>query len=206
MASTEGVDTIKSTSAQNVSTITMKLRLDADGDRALADVLSKVNEVKGVLPEESNDPVVKRTTGTPFALMYIGFKSEQMTPSQISDYLDRVVRPQLQAINGVASAEILGGATFAMRVWLDPDKMASLGITPLDVRNALANNNFTTAAGEVKGDFTQQNINAQTSLEKPEQFANLVVATRGDTIIRLGQIATVDLGPQNFNSSSPSTA
>ena len=102
----------------------------------------------------------------------------------------------------MASAEILGGSTFAMRVWLDPEKMASLGITPLDVRKALAANNFTTAAGEVKSDFTQQNINAQTSLETPEEFADLVVATRGDTVIRLGQIATVDLGPENYNSTS----
>jgi multidrug efflux pump len=202
VASTEGIDTLKSTSAQNVSTITMKLRLDADGDRALADVLSKVNEIKSVLPEESNDPVVKRTTGSPYALMYIGFNSKTMTSSQISDYLDRVVRPQLQAINGVASAEILGGATFAMRVWLDPDKMASFAITPLDVANALASNNFTTAAGQVKSDFVQKNINAQTSLEKPEDFANLVVAVRGDTIIKLGQIATINLGPQDFESSS----
>ncbi|CAN5306912.1 MexW/MexI family multidrug efflux RND transporter permease subunit [soil metagenome] len=202
VASTEGVDTIKSTSAQNISTITMKLRLDADGDRALSDVLSKVNEVGGVLPRESNDPVVKRTTGSPFALMYIGFNSKNMSPSQISDYLDRVVKPQLQAINGVAGAEILGGATFAMRVWLNPDKMAALGVTPLDVSNALAENNFTTAAGSTKGDFTQQNINAQTSLENPAQFEQLVVATRGETIIRLGQIATVDLGPQDFDSTS----
>ena len=111
-----------------------------------------------------------------------------------------MVKPKLQAINGVASAEILGGSTFAMRVWLDPEKMASLGITPLDVRKALAANNFTTAAGEVKSDFTQQNINAQTSLETPEQFENLVVATRGDTVIRLGQVATVDLGPENYDS------
>ena len=202
VASTEGVDIIESRSSQNVSTITLKLRLDANADRALADVLSKVNEVKGVLPEEANDPVVKRTTGAGFALMYISFKSDQMSAPQISDYLDRVVKPKLQAINGVASAEILGGSTFAMRVWLDPEKMASLGITPLDVRNALASNNFTTAAGEVKSDFTQQNINAQTSLETPEQFESLVVATRGDTVIRLGQVATVDLGPENYDSRS----
>jgi len=199
VASTEGVETIESSSGQSISTITLKLRLDADGDRALADVLSKVNEVKGVLPEAANDPVVKRTTGAGFALMYISFKSEQMTPPQISDYLDRVVRPRLQAINGVASAEILGGSTFAMRAWLDPDKMASLGITPLDVRNALSANNFTTAAGEVKAEFTQKNINAQTSLESPEEFEQLVVATRGDTIIRLGQIAKLELGPENNN-------
>jgi multidrug efflux pump len=202
VASTEGVDIIESKSEQNVSLITLKLRLDANADRALADVLSKVNEVKGVLPDEANDPVVKRTTGSGFALMYISFKSDQMSSPQISDYLDRVVKPKLQAINGVASAEILGGATFAMRVWLNPDKMAALGITPVDVRQALAANNFSTAAGEIKADFTQQNINAQTSLETPEQFANLVVATRGDTVIRLGQVATIDLGPENYGSSS----
>lgn len=202
VASTEGIDTLKSTSAQNVSTVTMKLRLDADGDRALADVLSKINEVKNVLPEESNDPVVKRQSGTPYALMYIGFNSKTMAPAQISDYLDRVVRPQIQAINGVANAEILGGSTFAMRVWLDPDKMAARGITPLDIRNALADNNFTTAAGQVKGDFTQQNINAQTSLETPEEFTQLVVAVKNGTIIRLGEVATVDLGPQDFDSNS----
>jgi multidrug efflux pump len=202
VASTEGVDTIESTSAQNVSTITLKLRLDADADRALADVLSKVNEVKGILPEEANDPTVQRVTGAGFALMYISFKSEQMTPPQISDYLDRVVKPQIQAITGVAAADILGGSTFAMRVWLDPDKMAARGITPLDIRNALQSNNFTTAAGEVKADFTQQNINAQTSLETPEAFANLVVSVKDGAIIRLGEVAQIDLGPQNFNSSS----
>ena len=202
VASTEGIDIIESRSSQNVSTVTLKLRLDADADRALADVLSKVNEVKGELPEDASDPVVKRTTGAGFALMYISFKSDQMSSPQISDYLDRVVKPKLQAINGVASAEILGGSTFAMRVWLDPDKMASLGVTPLDVRTALAANNFTTAAGEVKAEFTQKNINAQTSLQTPQDFSNLVVATRGDTVTRLGQVATVDLGPQSYNSTS----
>ena len=202
VASTEGIDVIESRSAQNVSTVTLKLRLDADADRALADVLSKVNEVKGQLPDEASDPIVKRTTGAGFALMYLSFKSEKMSAPQISDYLDRVVRPKLQAISGVASAEILGGSTFAMRVWLDPDKMASLGVTPLDVRQALAANNFTTAAGEIKADFTQKNINAQTSLETPKDFANLIVSTRTDGVVRLGQVATVDLGRQNYNSSS----
>ena len=202
VASTEGVDTISSNSVQNASSITMKLRLDANADRSLADVLSKVNEVKSQLPAEALDPVVKRTTGAGFALMYVSFKSEQMSRPQISDYLDRVVKPKLQAINGVAAADILGGSTFAMRVWLDPAKMASLGVTPLDVRGALAANNFTTAAGEVKGTFTQQNINAQTSLETPEDFARLVVAARGDTVVRLGDVAKVDLGPQDYNSTS----
>jgi hydrophobe/amphiphile efflux-1 (HAE1) family protein len=202
VASTEGVELIESRSAQNISTITLKLRLDANADRALADVLSKVNEVKSQLPDDATDPVVKRTTGAGFALMYVSFKSNSMSAPQISDYLDRVVKPKLQAINGVASAEILGGSTFAMRVWLDPDKMASLGVTPLDVRTALAANNFTTAAGEIKAAFTQKNINAQTSLETPKDFANLIVATRSDGVVRLGQVATVDLGRQDYNSTS----
>ena len=202
VASTEGIETLDSRSDQNVSTVTMKLRLDANADRALSDVLSKVNEVKRQLPGDAQDPVVKRQTGSSFALMYISFKSKDMSSPQISDYLNRVVQPKLQAVNGVASAEILGGTTFAMRVWLDPDKMASYGITPLDVSQALVANNFTTAAGQVKGDFTQQNINAQTSLETPEQFAGLVVTQRDGNIIRLGQVARIDLGPQNYDSSS----
>ena len=202
VASAEGIDTLTSTSAQNVSTVTLNLRLDADGDRATADVLAKVNQVKGVLPDEANDPVVIRTTGEGFALMYIGFNSKQMTSSQISDYLNRVVQPRLQSINGVANAEILGGQTFAMRIWLDPDRMAALGVTPLDVSTALRNNNFTTAAGEIKGHYVQTNINAQTSLQDVQGFEKLVVASRGDVLVRLGQIARIELGPENSNSSS----
>ncbi len=141
VASTEGVDIMKSRSSQNVSTITLKLRLDADADRALADVL------QGERSEEraagrSQRPGGAAHDGAQIALMYLSFKSDQMSSPQISDYLDRVVKPKLQAINGVASAEILGGSTFAMRVWLDPDKMASLRITPLDVRNRLSRQQF----------------------------------------------------------------
>ncbi len=202
VASAEGIDTLTSSSAQNVSTVTLNLRLDADADRAVADVLSKVNQVQGVLPDEANDPIVTRTTGEGYALMYIGFNSKQMSSSQISDYLNRVVQPKLQSINGVANAEILGGQTFAMRIWLDPDRMASYGVTPLEVSRALAANNFTTAAGELKGDYIQININAQTSLESVQGFENLVVVSRDNTLIRLGQIARIELGPESANSSS----
>jgi multidrug efflux pump len=202
VASAEGIDTLTSSSAQNVSTVTLNLRLDADADRAVADVLAKVNQVAGTLPREANDPIVTRTTGEGYALMYIGFNSKQMTSSQISDYLNRVIQPRLQAINGVANAEILGGQTFAMRIWLDPDRMASYGVTPLDVSRALEANNFTTAAGEIKGNYVQININAQTSLESVRGFENMVVVSRDDTLIRLGQIAQVELGPESSNSSS----
>ena len=180
VASAEGIDTLTASSTQNVSTVTLNLKLDADPDRAMTDVLSKVAQVKSILPREANDSIVTKQTGEGYALMYLSFNSKVMTASQISDYLTRVVQPKLQTVNGVANAQILGGQVFAMRIWLDPDRMASLGVTPLDVRVALAANNFTSAPGQVKGDFVQTNIDAKTSLETPEAFGKLVVMSRGD--------------------------
>ncbi|HSD93721.1 MAG TPA: multidrug efflux RND transporter permease subunit [Methyloceanibacter sp.] len=202
VASAEGIDTLTASSTQNVSTVTLNLKLDADPDRAMTDVLSKVAQVKSILPREANDSIVTKQTGEGYALMYLSFNSKVMTASQISDYLQRVVQPRLQTINGVANAQILGGQVFAMRIWLDPDRMASLGVTPLDVRTALAANNFTSAPGQVKGDFVQTNIDAKTSLETPEAFEKLVVMTRGDSMVKLGEIAEIELGPQNADSSS----
>ena len=202
MASAEGIDTITASSTQNVSTVTLNLKLDADPDRAMTDVLSKVAQVKRILPREANYSVVTKQTGEGYALLYMSFNSKVMSGSQISDYLNRVVQPRLQTIDGVANAEILGGQTFAMRIWLDPDRMASLGVTPLDIRAALANNNFTTAAGQVKGDFVQTNIDAKTSIDNPAAFGKLVVMSRGDSLVRLSDVAEIELGPQSSESSS----
>ena len=202
VASTEGIDTLTSTSLQNVSLVTLNMRLDASPDRAVADVLSKIQQVKSVLPRESQDPIVVKQTGDTTALMYMSFQSKVMSGSQITDYLNRVVQPRLQTINGVANAQILGGQTFAMRAWLNPDKMAALNVTPLDVRNALAANNFTTAAGQIKGDYIQTTINAETSLNNAEEFGKLIVVTRGDALIRLADFATIELGSENADSSS----
>ncbi len=203
VASAEGIDTLVSSSQQNVSTITLNLRLDANPDRAMADTLSKVNQVRGLLPREANDPVVVKQTGQGFALMYMSFNSDVMTPSQITDYLTRVVQPRLQTVDGVANAQLLGGQVFAMRIWLDPTRMAAQGVTPNDVRAALAANNFTTAAGEVKSDFTQISVNALTSLDSPKTFSQLVVATHGDALVRLGDVSQkIELGPQTSDSSS----
>jgi multidrug efflux pump len=202
VASAEGIDTLTSSSQQNYSVVTLNLRLDANPDRAVADVLSKIQQIKSQLPRESQDPVVIKQTGETTALMYLSFNSKVMTGSQITDYLTRVVQPRLQTINGVANAQILGGQTFAMRIWLNPDRMAALGVTPIDVRNALATNNFVTAAGQVKGDFVQTTINAETSLDNPAAFGKLVVIGRGDALIRLDDIATIELGPESADSSS----
>ncbi len=202
VASAEGIDTLVSTSQQNVSTITLNLRLEANPDRAMADTLSKVNQVRGLLPREANDPIIVKQTGQGFALMYLSFSSNAMSASQITDYLTRVVQARLQTVDGVANAQILGGQTFAMRIWLDPTRMASLGVTPNDVRAALVANNFTTAAGEVKSDYTQISVNALTSLDSAAAFGRLVVATHGDALARLGDVAQIELGPQNADSSS----
>jgi len=202
VASAEGIDTLSSTSRQNTSTVTLNLRLNADPDRAVTDVLSKVNQVRSVLPPEAMDPVVVKQTGESTALMYLSFNSSVLTSSQITDYLTRVVQPKLQTVDGVANAQILGGQTFAMRIWLDPEKMAALGVTPLQVRAALATNNFTTAAGQIKGDFVETTINAETSLASPEAFGQLVVTARGDALVRLGDIAEIALGAEDVNSTS----
>ena len=138
VASAEGIDTIVSNSQQNASTITLNLRLDANPDRAMADTLAKVNQVRGQLPREANDPIIVKQTGQGFALMYISFNSTEMTSAQITDYLTRVVQPLLQTVDGVAQAQILGGQTFAMRIWLDPTRMAALGVTANDVRAGFA--------------------------------------------------------------------
>lgn len=202
VASTEGIDTLVSSSQQNTSTITLNMLLNANPDRAVADVLSKVNQVKSVLPRDANDPVVVKQTGQGFALMYMSFNSATLNSAQITDYLTRVVQPKLQTIDGVANAQILGGQTFAMRIWLDPNRMAARGITPTDVRNALAANNFISAAGQIKGDYTQTSINAETSLDSAKAFSQLVVNAHGDALTRLGDISHIELGPESVDASS----
>lgn len=202
VASAEGIDTLVTNSQQNASTVTLNLRLNANADRAVADVLAKVNQVKYILPRDALDPVVVKQTGESTALLYMSFNSDVLTGSQITDYLTRVVQPRLQTIDGVANAQILGGQTFAMRVWLDPNKMAARGVTPNDVRTALAANNFTSAAGQIKNDYTQTSIDALTSLDSAKAFGQLVVKASGDSLIRLGNISKIELGPESVDSSS----
>src|ERR1700724_2730186 len=202
VASAEGIDTLVSNSQQNTSTITLNLLLNANADRAVADVLAKVNQVKYLLPRQAFDPVVVKQTGDSTAVLYMSFNSKILPPSQITDYLNRVVQPRLQTIDGLANVQILGGETFAMRVWLNPNRMAARGVTPSNVSAALAANNFTTAAGQIKGDFVQTSINAETSLDSARAFGQLVIATRGDALIRLADVADIELGPESVDSSS----
>lgn len=154
VASAEGVDYITSSSVQGTSTISVYVKLNVDPNQALTEVLSKVNSVKYLIPKESNDPVILKSTGQTTAVMYIGFSSDELTGSAISDYMTRVVQPILSTVDGVASADILGNQQFAMRIWLDPARMAGRGVSAGDIATAIQANNFQAAAGQSKGYFT----------------------------------------------------
>ncbi len=201
IASADGIDYMESSSAQGVSTITVHLKLNYDTNAALTQVQAKVAQVRNDLPPEAEAPVIElETADTQFASMYIGFSSPELDQNQITDYLTRVVQPKLSAISGVQRADILGSRTFAMRVWLKPDKMAALQISPSQVRDALANNNYLAALGRTKGSMVSVNLVANTNLKTPEEFKNLVVKEDKGVIVRLGEIADVVLGAEDYES------
>ena len=176
IASADGIDYLESSSAQGLSTITVHLKLNYDTNAALTQVQAKVAQVRNDLPPEAEAPVIELATAdTEFASMYIGFSSDQLDQNQITDYLVRVVQPKLAAVSGVQRADILGSRTFAMRVWLKPEKMAALGIAPNDVRVALSENNYLSAIGRTKGSMTSVNLVANTDLKTAEEFRQLVV-------------------------------
>ncbi len=201
IASADGIDYMESSSAQGVSTITVHLKLNYDTNAALTQVQAKVAQVRNDLPPEAEAPVIElETADTQFASMYIGFSSPELDQNQITDYLTRVVQPKLSAISGVQRADILGSRTFAMRVWLKPDKMAALQISPSQVRDALANNNYLAALGRTKGSMVSVNLVANTNLKTAEEFKNLVVKEDKGVIVRLGEIADVVLGAEDYES------
>src|SRR5215469_14142593 len=201
VASAEGVDYMTSSSVLGTSTIQVYIKLNFDPDQALTEVLAKVNSVKYLIPKESNDPVVTKTTGQTTAVMYIGFSSDKLTGSAISDYLTRVVQPVMSTVDGVASADILGGQTFAMRLWLDPVKMAGRGISPGDVQAAIQANNFQAAAGQAKGYFIVSNVTTNTDLQNVNQFKRMIVKSAGGGFVRMEDIATVELAAQSTDAS-----
>jgi multidrug efflux pump len=200
IASADGIDYIESSSAQSLSTITVHLKLNYDASAALTQIQAKVAQVRNDLPPEAEAPVIElETADNQFAAMYIGFSSADLDQNQITDYLTRVVQPRLSAISGVQRADILGDRTFAMRVWLKPDKMAALGLSASEVSDALARNNSLSALGRTKGSMVSVNLVANTDLRTPEEFRQLVVKQKDGVIVRLGEIADVVLGAENYD-------
>src|SRR4051795_11649106 len=200
IAGADGIEFLESSSAQGVSTITVHLKLNYDNNAALTQIQSKVAQVRNQLPPEAEAPIIDlQTTESQFAAAYLSFSSRDLDQNQITDYLVRVVQPKLSAISGVQRAEIFGDRTFAMRVWLKPDKMAALGISPSMAHDALAANNYLSALGSTKGTMTSVNLVANTNLQTVDEFKKMVVKEENGTVVRLGDIADVVLGAETYD-------
>lgn len=201
IAQADGIDYLTSSSTQSLSAIQANLRLNYDSNKALTEINTKVNSVLNQLPRESQQPVISVSVGETIDAMYIGFYSTTLPTNKITDYLIRVVQPKLQTVPGVQTAEVLGGRQFALRVWLDPEKMAAYGVTAGDVSNVLAANDFISALGRTKGQMVTINLTADTGLHSVDEFRNLAIKSQNGAIIRLGDIAHVSLGSENYSSS-----
>lgn len=193
IAQADNIDFMTSESVMGQSTITVQMKLNTNPSAALADILAKTNSVRSQLPKESEDPSVTMSTGSSTAVLYIGFTSKELNSSQITDYLERVIKPQLFTVNGVAKIDLYGGIPYALRVWLDPEKMAAFQLSAMDVLNILNANNYQSAIGQANNEFVLYNGSADTQANTPETLSRLVVSTRENQVIRLGDIAEVDL-------------
>ena len=199
IASADGIDYMESSSAQGLSTITVHLKLNYDTNDALTQIQAKVAQVRNDLPPEAEAPIIEvENADTQFAALYLSFSSADLDQNQITDYLIRVVQPRLSAISGVQRADILGDRTFAMRIWLKPDQMTAHGISPSMLRDALARNNYLSALGRTKGSMVSVNLVANTDLQTPEEFRQLVLKEEKGVVVRLGDVADVVLGAENY--------
>src|SRR5947209_16510238 len=190
IAAADGIDYIESESHQNVSIIRARLRLNYDSTKALAEIGSKVDQVRGDLPPEAQVPIINiESADSQFASAYLSFSSEFLKQNEITDYLVRVVQPRLSALEGVQRADILGARTFAMRIWLKPDRMAALNVSPAQVQRALAANNYLSAVAQTKGELVQVNLTANTDLRSVEEFEKLVVRQSGGATVPLKDVS-----------------
>lgn len=201
IAQANGIDYLTSASQIGMSTITANLRLNYDSGKALTEINTKINSVINQLPRGIQQPVITVKVGQTIDALYFGFGSDVLTPSQVTDYLTRVVQPRLQSVPGVQTAEIIGGKTFALRAWLDPEKLAAYNISASELSVALAGNDYIAGLGSTKGQMVQVNLTAATSLHSLEEFRNLVVKQVGGANVKLRDVANVTLGSDDYDSS-----
>ncbi|HEX5056193.1 MAG TPA: efflux RND transporter permease subunit [Gammaproteobacteria bacterium] len=200
IASADGIDYVESKSLLGLSLVNARLKLNYDATKALADITAKVNEVRNQLPAEAEVPAISVASADSFiAAAYLSFSSSTLNQSQITDYVVRSIQPRLAAVAGVQRVDIYGARTFAMRVWLNPDRMAALNISPAQVRAALAANNYLAAVGNTKGTMVQVNLTANTDLHTVDDFKQLVVREMNDTVVRLQDVADVELGAEDYD-------
>lgn len=200
IAQANGIDYLTSKSSQSVSTITANMRLNYDANVALSEINTKVNAVLNQLPKSAQQPIITISTGEDIGSVIIGFNSTDLPTNNITDYLIRVVQPKLQAVEGVQTAELLGKQEFALRAWLDPDKMTAYGLTATDVTQALAANNFISALGRTQGQMVTVDLTAATGLHTVDEFRKLVIKSSNGAIVRLEDVAHVTLGAENYDS------
>jgi len=200
IAAADGIDYMESTSVQGLSTINVRLKLNFNAANALSDISARVNQVRADLPPEAEVPAISlQPSDSQFASMYLSFGSKILEENQVTDYLIRMIQPRLSAIEGVQKADILGGRTFAIRAWLKPDRMAALNVSPAQVRQALAANNFLAAVGQTKGQYVQVNLTATTDLHTVDEFKQLVIRQENGALVRLQDVAEVVLGADTYD-------
>ncbi len=200
VSSTEGIDFVRSSSSNSVSRVEVHMKLGVDADVALTEVSAKVASIRGELPGESEDPVVAKESAEGFALAYYSFYSESLSDVEITDYLLRTVQPALSTVRGVAEAEILGGKTYSMRIWMDPVRMAAQNVSAADIVAAIGAENYQSAAGQTRGRLVQTDVNAVTDSANPEVFRRFVIRDDGLNKVRLGDVAEIELGAENYDS------
>ncbi len=199
IAEADGIEYIESTSAQSISIITVRLKLNYDSTKALAEIGSKVDRIRNDLPPSAELPSINITPAdSQIAVAYLNFSSEELEQNEITDFVIRVVQPRLSAIEGIQRAEVLGGGTFAARIWLKPDRMAALNISPSQIRQAVAANNVLSAPGSTKGALVQVDLTANTDLRSIEEFRRLVIKQEGNAVVRLEDVADVELGSEDY--------
>ncbi|MET3581277.1 multidrug efflux pump [Mesorhizobium robiniae] len=197
VASTENIDYVTSASRPSSSTVTVQMKLGSNPDVALNEVLSKVQGVRGDLPDESEDPVIVKGTGEQFAMMYISMQNPNMTPEQLTEYIERVVRPRMSTVEGVADVQIFGAAEYSMRVWIDPIKLAARGVTAAEVLTAINESNFLSAPGKTENEYVASSITVRSTLQTPEAFAALPLRSNNGNVVRLRDVARVELAAAN---------
>jgi len=200
VSSTKGIDFVRSSSRNSVSTVEVHMKLGVDADVALTEVSTKVSSIRGELPAETEDPIIAKLAAEGFALAYYSFYSETLSDVEITDYLLRTIKSVLSTVNGVGEAEILGGKTYSMRVWMDPVRMAALKVSAADLVNAININNYQSAAGQVRGSLVQTDVNAITDSSDPAVFERFVIRDEGSNLVRLGDVADIELGAEDYDS------
>lgn len=199
VAQADNIDYLSSKSSPNNSLITIKMKLNTEPNGALADVLAKVNSVRSQLPRGIDDPVITSSTGGT-GMMYIQFSSTKLDASQVTDYIERVIKPQFFTVEGVAEVQIFGASDYALRIWLDPAKMAAQNLSAMAVRNALSSNNVQTAAGNDNGFYVTYKNKVETTTKSVEELGNLIISSQGDKLVRLRDIADVELNKSSDSS------